>query len=40
MLTPEQEELARHFLENDIEEEPRKILDDLLTLASSTMGAA
>ncbi|KAK4560402.1 hypothetical protein LTR86_005598 [Recurvomyces mirabilis] len=33
------EELARDFLENDIEDEPRKILDDLLKLASSTMGA-
>ncbi|KAK5110382.1 hypothetical protein LTR62_006090 [Meristemomyces frigidus] len=33
------EGIARDFLENDICDEPRKILDDLLTAASSTISA-
>ena len=33
-----QEQIARDFLQVDIGEEPRKMLDDLVTLASSTIG--
>jgi hypothetical protein len=35
-----QEGIARDFLDNDITDEPRKVLDELLTLASSTHGAS
>ncbi|KAK3111026.1 hypothetical protein LTR53_014101 [Teratosphaeriaceae sp. CCFEE 6253] len=34
------EAVARDFLDNDITDEPRKVLDELLTLASSTYGAS
>ncbi|KAK3616211.1 hypothetical protein LTR56_026103 [Elasticomyces elasticus] len=34
------EGVARDFLDNDITDEPRKVLDELITLASSTHGAS
>jgi len=40
VLTTLQESIARDFLEVDIHDKPRNILDDLVTLASSTMGAS
>ena len=33
----EKEQVARDFLAVDIEDEPRKILDELVTLASSAL---